>query len=273
MGYDKPNHTQTPNVLFDKHMAEMGEAELRVVLVVCRKTFGWHKEKDRISLSQLEKFTGMSRQGVLNGIEDAVNRGVLKKTKTEKGSVYSMVVNDVDPPSQRGGLAGSQRGRPTKESITKETIQNSDGDIPEKETDMDFEEAFETVQEKEHEPDILDMVAEHAKKPNPYRPEWLPADLDHGEGWEMWRAWCQIGLAARPSKRLTKKDTWWIQGIRDLMEMGYTAKHLQAIKRQSGPDDYAYYKGPLSLEPKLRALVMGKDGDDDLNERRKRLHG
>ena len=110
MGYPKPSYTQTPNVLFDDHLAEMGDAELKVVLVVCRQTFGWHKESDRLSISQFEKKTGMSRQGVLNGIGSAIDRGIIGREKEGQSFRYFLLVNEVD--------STSQRSRHTKENTT-----------------------------------------------------------------------------------------------------------------------------------------------------------
>lgn len=115
MGYDAPNYTQTPNLLLDEHLPDMGHAETKVVLVVVRKTMGWHKRADVISLTQLEKLTGLSRQGVLNGIEDAIERGVLQREKAGSSYAYSLVVNEVDyPPDQVVNEVdqGSQRSRP-----------------------------------------------------------------------------------------------------------------------------------------------------------------
>lgn len=93
---DAPNFTQTPNILFDDLMADMKEGELRVALAIIRKTFGWHKDREVISLSQLEKMTGMSRQGVLNGIDDLIERGLVKRQKAGRGYSYELIVNEVD---------------------------------------------------------------------------------------------------------------------------------------------------------------------------------
>jgi len=65
-------YTQIPNALLDQAMAHMGNAELRIVLAVLRKTSGWHKERDRISLTQFEEMTGLTRSNVLQGIKHAV---------------------------------------------------------------------------------------------------------------------------------------------------------------------------------------------------------
>ena len=147
---EKPNYTQTPNILFDEIMRDLNGAELKVILAVIRKTFGWHKERDRISLTQLEEMTGLSRQGILNAIHGKkkeksvigglVNKGYIKIIETKQGNVYELIVNEVDQQEtasqlsrlevvnkvdQESGLA-SQQSRHTKEStlnkLAKETI-------------------------------------------------------------------------------------------------------------------------------------------------------
>lgn len=137
---EKPNYTQTPNILFDEIMRDLNGAELKVILAVIRKTFGWHKERDRISLTQLEEMTGLSRQGILNAIHGKkkeksvigglVNKGYIKIIETKQGNVYELVVKEVDQQEtasqlsrleivnkvdQESGLA-SQLSRHTKES-------------------------------------------------------------------------------------------------------------------------------------------------------------
>jgi len=147
---EKPNYTQTPNILFDEIMRDLNGVELKVILAVIRKTFGWHKERDRISLTQLEEMTGLSRQGILNAIHGKkkeksvigglVNKGYIKIIETKQGNVYELVVKEVDQQEtasqlsrlevvnkvdQESGLT-SQQSRHTKESILnkldKETI-------------------------------------------------------------------------------------------------------------------------------------------------------
>lgn len=77
-----PKHTQTPNELFDEWLPEMSNTELRVTLVVIRKTLGWHKPQDEISLTQFQKLTGLSRNGVISGIDAAIKRGTIKEAGT-----------------------------------------------------------------------------------------------------------------------------------------------------------------------------------------------
>jgi len=114
MGYDGPNYTQTPNLFLDEHLPEMGHAETKVVLAIIRQTFGWHKQQDRISVTQFEDLTGLSRQGVQNGISDALERGVIGRTECGQGYEYFLVVNEVE--QEREEVCneverGMQRGR------------------------------------------------------------------------------------------------------------------------------------------------------------------
>jgi hypothetical protein len=72
-----PNTTQIPNILLDEVMPRLSGSALKVLLIVARKTYGFQKTSDKISLSQLQQFSGMSKQSVINGIRDL---GPLLKT-------------------------------------------------------------------------------------------------------------------------------------------------------------------------------------------------
>lgn len=65
-----PNTTQIPNVLLDKVIPNLPPGAVRILLAVVRKTYGWQKSSDRISFSQLETLTGLSREGVNTGIKN-----------------------------------------------------------------------------------------------------------------------------------------------------------------------------------------------------------
>lgn len=99
--FDEPNHTQTPNKFFDM-IPEMGEAELRVTLVMIRHTFGYHKESFKMSMQKLADASGMSRQGAINGALAAEERGIFKRAnpdsqKEAEWELNLLPVNDVDP--------------------------------------------------------------------------------------------------------------------------------------------------------------------------------
>lgn len=82
-GFPPLTYTQLPNELIDTFLPILGDAEVRVVLFVARKTYGWHRESDNLSLSQIAKATGLSKQSVIDATASLVNRGLL--IKTERG--------------------------------------------------------------------------------------------------------------------------------------------------------------------------------------------
>src|SRR4051812_15426338 len=80
-GFEAPTFTPVPDSLFDEIAPNLTEAELRVVLYIMRRTFGFKKQSDAISINQLiggiqtrdgrviDRGTGMSRQGVMRGVK------------------------------------------------------------------------------------------------------------------------------------------------------------------------------------------------------------
>lgn len=144
-GFKSPNYTQIPNDFFDM-IPDMTNAELRVVLVAMRQIFGFHKSApEAISLSQFEKRTGLSRNGVIRGIIDATKHGVMEKSDTpgkRAVSKYTIAVNAPnehttsavselvkDSTSAATELVTSAASEHTKESVVKEkeTTSTPDG--------------------------------------------------------------------------------------------------------------------------------------------------
>ncbi len=107
-GFTSPNGTIVPDDVFDVLAPELTEAELRVLLYVIRKTFGWKKNEDAISISQMvsgvktrdgrvmDKGTGMSKSAVWRGANGLVEKGILNRqqSQSENGeyetNVYSL---------------------------------------------------------------------------------------------------------------------------------------------------------------------------------------
>ena len=74
-----------PNAYFE-HLADMSGAELKVLLAILRRTVGWRKESDEISLSQLEQMTGLDRKSVIKGLRGLLERGLVAQTQAAAGS-------------------------------------------------------------------------------------------------------------------------------------------------------------------------------------------
>src|SRR5262249_29029718 len=128
-----PNSTQVPNYLLDEVMPSCNPAEWKVISFICRKTFGWRKTTDRISLSQFEEGTGLSRKWLVIILDRLTARGLLQRDKTTKGDVYSLNLQSgvLSTPVQepkwcteytKTGVLSSKTGvlsTPTKETNTK----------------------------------------------------------------------------------------------------------------------------------------------------------
>jgi phage replication O-like protein O len=125
-----PNTTQVPNVLLDQVMRQVSDPALRVLLAIVRKTYGFQKTADNISLTQLQEITALSRQGVVNGIKALGPLIEIRQGKRE-GNQYALnlnietgqLVNGMDQStgltSQRRGQITSQRRRHTKPNKNK----------------------------------------------------------------------------------------------------------------------------------------------------------
>jgi len=86
----KGKYTQIPNKLLELlPRARLSATEYQIILIVLRKTLGFHKREDWISYSQIEKLTGKSHWAVWNAIRQLVRKTILvRKTKLGKTSVY-----------------------------------------------------------------------------------------------------------------------------------------------------------------------------------------
>lgn len=77
------NYTQIPNILFDEWIPKLKQAELRVLLVIMRQTFGWQNKKwDQISNAQLVKKTGLKRQCCTKAANSLIAKGLISKKIT-----------------------------------------------------------------------------------------------------------------------------------------------------------------------------------------------
>src|ERR1044071_6357193 len=93
LGFQQPHYTNVPDELFDILMPRLSGAELKVLLYIVRRTFGFKKGSDRISRSQFEAGiikkdgqvldggTGLSRRAVRLALQSLVDKNVLVKRR------------------------------------------------------------------------------------------------------------------------------------------------------------------------------------------------
>jgi len=154
-----PNSTQIPDVILDQWMCDLSGAELKVVLYIARRTFGFGKESDNVSLNQiangikkrdgnvLDRGTGLSVSSVARSLKSLEEQNILmRKTnindKNEHDeNTYSLNLNwsgqvlpkSENPPSKNGGGYSQNRGTGTPKiggrvlpkSETQETVQET----------------------------------------------------------------------------------------------------------------------------------------------------
>jgi phage replication O-like protein O len=119
-----PNSTQIPDVILDHWIGVLSGAEFKVLLYVARRTYGFGKDADNISLNQiaagmrrrdgtlLNRGTGLSRSGVKIACNLLIEKRILIRTsRTAKGSrepeestyrlnLYAPLPVDDEPPSE-----------------------------------------------------------------------------------------------------------------------------------------------------------------------------
>ncbi len=93
-GFEAQTYTQIPNSLFIT-MKDMDECELKVVLLICRYTFGYHRDEVRLSLRRIAREIGMSLASTSKGAEAAVKRGLIEKVNEGNGTTTWRALVDV----------------------------------------------------------------------------------------------------------------------------------------------------------------------------------
>ena len=99
---DKDGYTRIPNKLLEamydrKH--HFTQLQFRVMCYIIRKTYGWNKYSDYISISAMAKDLRRERRNVFRAVSDLEKSGVLKIIRTGAGKVNDICIN---PPSDWG---------------------------------------------------------------------------------------------------------------------------------------------------------------------------
>ncbi len=115
LGFEGPNYTQVPDALFDELLAYLSGAEIKVLMYIIRRTFGFKRDSDTISLSQmltgittregkvLDHGTGLSKPSLLRALRSLQERRIIfteRRRSIERGdepTVYRLNVRDETP--------------------------------------------------------------------------------------------------------------------------------------------------------------------------------
>jgi len=153
-GYSRPQYTPVPDELFDEQLPDLSGSELKVLLYVIRRTFGFKKSSDNISLNQmlhgittkegevLDRGTGLSKKTLLETIKSLVEKNLIiteRRRSEEKGDEPTTYrLNMVDNKEKKGGdthrgvkstpeggvkstPGGRSKNSPTQETVRQQT--------------------------------------------------------------------------------------------------------------------------------------------------------
>lgn len=148
-----PNFTQIPNIILDEYLSKLSHAETKVLLYLCRRTYGFHKQSDYISISQicggittddgtiLDTGTGLSNKPVIRALKTLEDIGLITSKRSQGNTTkYTMNSSYVEstPVDLLHGTSGLSTQVPMDllhtQKKEKESIQNKDTH-PEKNSD------------------------------------------------------------------------------------------------------------------------------------------
>jgi len=102
-GFSRPNTTPTPDEVFDLFLTMLTHAELKVLLYIIRRTYGFQKDSDSISLTQissgivirkgenkgkrLDSGAGITKRGAIKAVQGLEKKGlvVVGRKRTDDG--------------------------------------------------------------------------------------------------------------------------------------------------------------------------------------------
>jgi hypothetical protein len=157
-GFVSPNSTQVPDALFDQLLAQLSGAELKVLLYIIRRTFGFKKDADNISLNQichgictkdgrvLDQGTGLSQSTVLTAVKGLLKKEIILATRRisrERGNEpTTYTLNFGTPFTENRGRGGTkiEEGLPrksgTQQTVLQETDKQQHGGVVEELTEL-----------------------------------------------------------------------------------------------------------------------------------------
>ena len=141
-GFQEPNFTPVPDEFFDLFLPDLIASEFKVFLYIVRRTLGFKKRMDAVSLTQicegitradgevLDRGTGLTRRGAVYAVEGLVDKCLLRKItqRAEDGgflpSLYSLRFASAEEHGREASPPPEQKATPkTKPSAKAPTKQ------------------------------------------------------------------------------------------------------------------------------------------------------
>lgn len=110
-----PNSFQIANSVIDEYLSQMSGNALKCYILIVRKTRGWQKTHDSLSISQIQKATGIkSEKTVEKAINELVELGLIgKQSRYGLPNEYFLISDPkkgVTPPPKNGGTPPPKNG-------------------------------------------------------------------------------------------------------------------------------------------------------------------
>ena len=151
-----PNSFQVANSVVDEYLSQMSGNALKCYILIVRKTRGWQKTHDSLSISQIQKFTGIRKEEtVQKAINELVDLGLIgKQSRIGLPNEYFLILDPkkgVTPPPKMGVGPPPKKGGHINTKYKKQISTNVDINTPREET---------AKKQTKHEAD-LSLLAEH----------------------------------------------------------------------------------------------------------------
>ena len=110
-----PNSFQIANSVVDEYLSKMSGNAWKCYVLIVRKTRGWQKTHDSLSISQIQKFTGIRKEEtVQKAINELVELGLIgKQSRIGLPNEYFLTS---DP--KKGVTPPPKNGVPPKKGVT-----------------------------------------------------------------------------------------------------------------------------------------------------------
>src|SRR5258708_13748420 len=208
-GFSAPNYTQVPDELFDDLLTDLSGAELKVLLYIIRRTFGFKKTEDNISLSQmlngitkkegevLDKGTGLSKKTLLAALNTLEEKHIIlteRRRSAERGNeptTYKLNIvgaSSTDNPNTPHGVKTTpplgvkippsprSKNSPTQDTVLQETdLQYRNSKIKMQKTASKEKQGYQSFQAIG---DLLKQKTEQQGREVQHLPESLEASID-----------------------------------------------------------------------------------------------
>lgn len=83
--------TAVPNIILDSCLKRLTSVEFMILMVIIRKTIGWQKKVDTISLSQFVKHTNLSKNTCIKVLKKLIEDGYIAEISVGRsGTTYRL---------------------------------------------------------------------------------------------------------------------------------------------------------------------------------------